>query len=82
MLKNKGFEMLIASPPDHEGLVAEIYCDGLFVAAISQERGAGIFDLEMPGTNLMENRMLRCVDWVGFRNIVDEACRCLKNEKP
>jgi hypothetical protein len=55
MLKNQGFEIMIASPPDRDGLVAGIYCDGLFVAVISQERGAGIFDLEMPGSNLVEN---------------------------
>jgi hypothetical protein len=80
MLKKKGFEILIASPPDHNGLVAEIYCDGRFVALVSQERGTGMFDLETPGPDLVENQVMRCFDWVGFQNIVGDACQRLGNE--
>jgi hypothetical protein len=45
MLTKNGFD----SDPDHERLVCEIYFDGLFFALISQERAAGLYDLETPG---------------------------------
>jgi hypothetical protein len=68
MLKRKGFETILASPADHERLVAEIYYDGFFVALVSQERGEGLFEVETPGSDLIENRIIRKVDAVGFLN--------------
>lgn len=81
MIKNKGFETMIASPSDYDELVAEIYYDGLFVAMVSQERGKGLFDIETPSQNLIEDQILRRVDAVGFMKAVEVACQRLKEEK-
>ena len=81
MIKEKQFETILASPPDHDGLVAEIYCDGLFVALVSQERGEGLFDIETPGLNLVEDRVIRKFDAVGFGKAVEEACHRLLGKK-
>jgi hypothetical protein len=82
MLERKGFETLIASPPDYDELVAEIYYDGLFVALVSQEHGKGLFDIETPGPNLVEREVARKVNLDGFRKAVEEACRRLRGEEP
>jgi hypothetical protein len=81
MFKRKGFETILASPPDYEKLVAEIYCDRLFVALVSQERGDGLFDIETPGPNLVENRIIRKVDAAGFSEAIEQACKRLQGEK-
>lgn len=81
MIEEKGFETMIASFPDYEKLVAEIYYDGLFVALVSQERGTGLFDIETPGPNLIEKEVIRKVDAGGFKKAVEEACQRLKAEK-
>ncbi len=81
MLKRIGFETMIASPPDYDELVAEIYYDGLFVALVSQERGKGIFDIETPGPNLLEREVTQKVDAEGFKKAVEEACQRLKGER-
>lgn len=81
MLKRKGFESVVASPPDYDRLVAEIYYDGLFVALVSQERGDGLFDIETPGPELVESRIVRKFDAVGFREAVEEACKRLQGKK-
>jgi hypothetical protein len=73
-LKNAGFEFLLASPPEYNGLVAEIYCDGRFVALINQERGPGLFELEMPGPDVAESEVLRRIDLHGFLATIQEAC--------
>jgi hypothetical protein len=82
MLRKQGFEMLIASPPRYNALVAEIYFDGRFVALISQERGSGLFDIETPEPNLVEDHVQRRVEWLNFRDMVDLACRRLRGEHP
>ena len=73
MLKKQGFEILIASPSDYERLVAEIYFDGKFIALVSQERGIDIFDIETPGSNLIEKEVMRKFDLHGFQKIIEEA---------
>ncbi len=82
MLKGKGFETIIASPPDYDELVAEIFYDGLFVALVSQERGQGLFEIEMPGIDLLESEIVRKVDAIGFTKAVEVACQRLKGEQP
>lgn len=77
LLKNAGFEMLLASLPEYNGLVAEIYYDGRFVALVSQERGAGNFDIETPGNNLVESELARKVDLRGFIAALHVACERL-----
>lgn len=81
MLKGTGFETMIASPPDYDELVAEIYHDGLFVALVSQERGKWLFDIETPGPNVLEKEVTRRVDAEGFMKAVEEAFQRLKAQK-
>ena len=73
---------MLASPPGYDRLVAEIYHDGLFVALVSQERGDGLFDIETPGSDLVESRVIRKVDAVGFGEAVEEARQRLQGKKP
>lgn len=82
MLKNKGFEILIASPPEYDQLVAEIYYDGRYVGLVSQEREIGQFDFETPIPDLVESQIVRRVDWTGLCKVVELACRRLKGEVP
>lgn len=79
MLKGVGFELLLASPPEYDGLVAEIYYDGRFVVLVSQERGPGLFDVETPGCKLVEAKVLRRVDLRGLVVALEEACQRLAN---
>ncbi|MBS1910960.1 MAG: hypothetical protein JST22_03145 [Bacteroidetes bacterium] len=79
-MRTKSFETVISSPADYDELVAEIYYDGLFVALVSQERGKGLFDIETPGSNVVEAEVLRRVDAEGFKRAVDEACQRLKGK--
>ena len=81
-MKGKRFETVIASPPEYGRLLAEIYYDGLFIAQITQERSEGVFDLETPGTDLVEEMVTRKVDLQGFLRSVEEACQRLRGELP
>jgi len=78
----KGFDVILASPPEYERLIGEIYCDGNFVAIVSQERGEGEFDLEFPGTDVQTNSTQRKVDARGFQDAITLACRRLNGEVP
>ncbi len=80
MLKNVGFELLLASPPEYNRLVAEIYYDGKFVVLVSQERGPGLFDVETPGNNLSESAIMRRVDLRGFISVLEMACQRLSDK--
>ena len=78
MLTNQGFEVLVASGPDYDRLTAEIYHDGRFVALVSQEREAGLFDVETPGVGLVESLVARKVDAAGLIEAIRRACDRLK----
>jgi len=80
MLKNVGFEFLLASPPAYERVVAEIYYDGKFVSLVNQERGLGLFEVELPGGDLVESRVLRRVDLDGFVAALKTACQRLTDK--
>ena len=82
MIKGKEFATILASPPEYDQLVAEIYWDGLFVALISQELAPGVFQIEMPGPDLQEAQIRRSVELNGFLRAVEDACRRLREEKP
>lgn len=71
ILKNHGFEFLLASPPDYDAMVCEIYYNGSFLCLISQEEGQGLFMVEFPGPGLDESKIVREVDLGGFL----AACR-------
>lgn len=78
MSTSEKFAVMIASPPDHDELVAEIYYGGRFVALINQERGPGLFELETPRSAFAEKDILRKVDLEGFKNAVETACNRLR----
>ena len=82
MLKGKGFETVLASPPAYDNLVVEIYFDGRLVALVSQERSQGLFDLETPGPNLVEKEIVRRVEVQGLSRAIEEACQRLRGLKP
>ena len=79
MLKNNGFEIIVASPPEYDRLVAEIFFAGKFFALVSQERGCDSYDIETPGINLDEGQIVRKVDLEEFLKTIKEACQRLKN---
>jgi hypothetical protein len=81
MTKPTGFEILLASPSDRSGLVAEIYYDGKFVALVTQERGTGQFDVETPGLDVVQHDVIRQVDARGFVAAIDVACERLSGRK-
>jgi len=82
MLTNNGFEMMIASGPDHEQVFVEIYCDGKLFAMISREHlSSGCF-IEVPGMNFQQDRLTRKVDWNAFREIAERACARLNGDAP
>ena len=73
MLENAEFQLLIASLPDHDRLVAEIYFRGKFVGLVSQERGDGLFDVETPGVGLDESQITHRVDLLDFVAAIEHA---------
>ena len=77
MLNGVGFEILLTSPPDYNGLVAEIFYDGKFVILVNQERGVGLFEIETPGVGLIEAEVIRRVDLRGFMAALEMACQRL-----
>ena len=82
MIKQDGFDTLIASDTDYENLMCEIYFDGRLFALVSQERSDGVFNIETPGPGLVEERIVRTVNLDGFHQAVETACRRLRGEEP
>jgi len=70
-MKQHGFEITVASLPEYERLVAEIYCDGLFFALISQEGAEGVFQVETPDAGL--SLITRRVELEGFLRAIEHA---------
>lgn len=50
MTVSPGLKVTIASDTDYKRVVAEIYCDGMFVALISQDHGPDDLRLEFPAS--------------------------------
>ena len=69
----RDLEFVLASPSDHERLVAETYYKDLYVATVSEERGAGLFEVETPGTDLVESLVIRKLDLDKFLYAVRRA---------
>jgi len=78
MQPNNRFEIIIASEPDHERLVAEIYYDRKFALLVSQERAVGQFDLETPGPGLDESLIARRVPLDLLQPMIKAACEQLQ----
>jgi hypothetical protein len=79
MMSESGFSVLLASSPEYERLTAEIFLDGKFVALLTQEKAAGVFELETPGLNLREDLIARRVDLDEFLKCVEVARERLKS---
>lgn len=72
----EGFNIMFSSEDQYERLVAEIYCDGKYVALVHQERGLGDFAIEFPGRGMPnEEAILRSVELGGFLKTVATARR-------
>ncbi len=71
-------EMQLVAVPN--SLVAEIYCNGRFMALVSQERGKCLFDIEIPTRNCIESEMFRKVEVEKFIAAIQAACQRLKGE--
>lgn len=71
------FRIVIASLPDYERVVAEIYHGDRFVCLVSQEQGPGQFDVETPGPGQEESAIARRVNAAGLQSAVSEAQRRL-----
>ncbi len=80
MLNGLGFEILLASPPEYKDLVAEIYYDGKFVFLVNQENGPGLFEVEMPGRDVVESEVIRHVDLSGLLEAMESACKRLSGK--
>jgi hypothetical protein len=82
MIKKTGFGTIVASSPECDKLVVEIYFDGKFVALINQEKGPDDLEIEFPNTNLVENVIARNVPLKGFLEAVEIACQRLREDLP
>lgn len=82
MIKDQGFDMLLASPHDYQRLVAEIYYDGKFLALVSHERSPDEFDVETPGVECVQSMVTRKVDLQGFIDMLEKARQWLAGRKP
>lgn len=71
--------MVIASDRDHEKLIAEIYCDGKYIALLSQEVGPDELKIIFSGSELIGGA-LRSVGLEWFRNALKEAEKKLTNK--
>jgi len=80
MLSDIGFEIVLASPPKYNDLVAEIYFEGKFVLLINQEKGAGVFEVETPGCGLAESEVIRRVCLSGLLVAMQSACERLSGK--
>jgi hypothetical protein len=79
-MTEQGFQIVIASPPDYENLVAEIYYEDKFVVLVSQERALGAFDIETRMTDVQEDQVTRRVELQGFIEAVNRACAKLRGD--
>jgi len=78
-MENTYFNIIIASLVGYEYLVAEIYCNDKFVALISQERGRGDYDLEVPGCDVLETEVIRRTNMLNFIKAINRAATMLSN---
>jgi hypothetical protein len=64
---------VIASDIDHEKLIAEIYCDGRYVALLSQDEGEDNLNIVFPDRGAQDESLQRSVDFAWFKNALDQA---------
>ncbi|MFD0893729.1 hypothetical protein KBB96_08875 [Luteolibacter ambystomatis] len=73
----EGMEIVLASLPDHDKLVAEIHFHGLFAGLVSQEV-EGRFDFESPGADLDEKLVTRTIPASRLSAAIAAACERLR----
>lgn len=71
------YKIVIASLPEYNNVVAEIYSNNLFVGLISHEI-SGEYIFETPGIDIDQDLVKRKVDWFKIRDVVNDACDKLK----
>jgi hypothetical protein len=76
------YEIIIASPPEYEELVAEIYHDGHFVALLSKEKGNENIEVEFANSMLDQSQVCRKMDLKEFLENVELARKKLVGECP
>lgn len=67
------YQVVIASPPDYDELVAEIYFAGNFVAQLTMENGNDHIKLEIADAVVDQSMVCRKVDLNGFLEAVEIA---------
>lgn len=70
------FSVLVASLPDYESVVAEIYYGEDFVGLISQDDGP--LKVELPGIDVDGSRIERVIPLKGFQEALIAASRRLQ----
>lgn len=80
MTCHQRLEVLIASDVDYEQLIAEIYCDGKFVALLSQDKGPDHLEVVLPGAQANEAAVIRSVDLDWLKDALDRAKALLLSE--
>ncbi|PQK93073.1 hypothetical protein [Pantoea ananatis] len=73
MNSTDALKIVIASDVDYENLIAEIYCDNIFIALLQQDNG--INDLRIEFSSDINTLNL---DW--FQNALNEAKKKLLNQ--
>jgi hypothetical protein len=81
MIKEKGFEIIIASLPEYHRLVAEIYFNGKFFALLSNESPSAGFELKTPEPNNSQDFITRTIPLDGFVEILKRASQALNQQQ-
>jgi hypothetical protein len=77
----ENFTITVASDDEHESVYAEIYCQGKFVALVSQEGGPEQMRIEFPHGDLNEAMIARSVAVEDFRQALTAAVERLSGNK-
>lgn len=80
MTDYSGIEILLSSDCDYEKLVAEIRCDGKFIALLNQDEGIDKLKIEFPGNVVLEEMVLRKIDLRVFEKGLELAKKRLIEE--
>lgn len=78
-MNNQGLEVVLSSDGQYEQLTAEIFCDGKFVALISQDDGPEALKIEFPANDVDENSVLRKIDLATFEQGIERAKTRIKS---
>lgn len=74
------FEIILASPPEHDEIVAEIYFKGKFAALLAHDDLVGNFSIEFPDANQDDSLIARFLPLDGFLEAIREAKRRLTSD--